>query len=691
MKRLYKTFIVSTLLFGGTAFNLSAQGLFYEWGYALGGTGNETGKLIDTDSDGNVILINDFTADYDADPGLGETTLTNAGNNDVAISKFDSDGNLIWAKSIGGPDADVAYGLDVANNGDIYIAGGFNGTADFDPGTGVENRTSAGAADIFLLKLDANGDFQWVYTNGSSLGEVGKGVEIDNNGDVYLTGFFRQTVDFDLGTGTEELTSMGSADVFVLKLDSNGNFISVYQVGGLNDEDPFDLAIDAANNVYVTGYFQGTVEFDPGTGSTELTSAAGNDLFVLKINASNDFEWAKRVGGSGNDQGTSIVIDNNNDIVIGGYYFGTVDFNPDPVDTDMKTSQGSDDLLIIKLDSSGDYIFGVSAGGVNIDFIQDVNVDDDNNIFSTGVFRNTVDFDPSAAVANLSVNGNNVMADQFYWKLDSDGNYLFAGKLGGTANDHGFVVHTDGQFLYTTGYFNGTADLDFTAGTDIVTSAGGTDASFAKHINCITIETVDVIEACEPVTWIDGVTYTESNNTAVDTIPNMYGCDSIVMLDLTISTTPTSGAENNGDGTLSATGTGDNYQWIDCATNDPISGETATSFAPSADGDYAVIISNNSCADTSDCINFSTVGLSNEKNNTFTAFPNPTNDLFTIESSNTPIELIIVNDAAGREIYRYENSSTTTSVDLSKMQNGVFFVTVFGAENTTATLKVIKQ
>lgn len=578
--RIYEKLLATSLIIGATAFNSGAQDIFYDWGHTLGGPGNEIGKKISTDNDGNVLLVSEFAGTYEADPVAGVATLISAGATDIAISKFDPNGNLIWVKSLGGTLSETVTDIKSDDNGNIYITGGYSGTVDFDPGAGMVNRTSNGAIDLFLLKLDANGDFQWAYTNGSAQSEVAKGVAIDKFGAVHLLGYFRNTVDFDPSAATAELTSLGGADVFVAKLTSEGDFISVYHAAGSLDEDPTGIEIDLFNNVYVTGYFQGTTNFNVLGGTQNLTSAGGNDIFVMKINANYSFNWVRQIGGPGNDVAFSMAIDKNDDILIGGYFFGTVDFDPG-VDVDSKTSIGGTDLLIVKLTNQGDYILGVAAGGVSDDQIWGIDTDDENNIFTTGFMRNTVDFDPSAATQDVTVTGGGVFADQFIWKLDVMGNYMFAEHLGGGDNDHGFSVHSVGQYFYTTGYFNGTADFDFTAGVDNKISAGDPDVSFNKHINCMPVQTTDVIVSCDPILWVDGITYTESNSIASTVLTNVYGCDSTVFLNLIVKTideqtvTPVASTLcDNGNVTIDlGTTQGDvHYSLIDQATMNVVDG-----------------------------------------------------------------------------------------------------------------------
>lgn len=199
----------------------------------------------------------------------------------------------------------------------------------------------------------------------------------------------------------------------------------------------------------------------------------------------------------------------------------------------------------------------------------------------------------------------------------------------------------------------------------------------------------DVQTACDSYTWIDGNTYTTDNNTATHLLTNMDGCDSLVTLNLTIATSPTAGAVNNGDGTLSATGTG-TYQWIDCGTIRRI-GATSATFIPSVNGDYAVVVTGGSCDDTSACVNYNSVGITENGNSVFTAYPNPTSGLITINSNGAIINMLVVRDASGRIIYQTQNTASTSSVNLTDMESGVYFITIFGEDNAQAVMKVIKQ
>ena len=225
----------------------------------------------------------------DFDPGAGTTTLTSAaGSADVFVSKLDSSGNFVWAKSFGGTSEDLGYSIAVDSSGNIYTTGYFYSTADFDPGAGTSNRTSAGLVDVFVSKLDSSGNFVWAKSFGGTRDDVSNSIAVDSSGNVYTTGFFVEIVDFDPGAGTSNHTSAGGGDVFVSKLDSSGNFVWAKSFGGTSGDSSSSIAVDSSGNIYTAGSFGGTVDFDPGAGTTTLSSAGDADVFVLKLTSAGE-------------------------------------------------------------------------------------------------------------------------------------------------------------------------------------------------------------------------------------------------------------------------------------------------------------------------------------------------------------------------------------------------------------------
>jgi hypothetical protein len=266
----------------------------------------------------------------------------------------------VWAKQLGGTSTDVALSISVDSSGNVYTTGPFQGTADFDPGAGTANLTSAGGDDSFISKLDSSGNYVWAKQLGGIGNDVGYGISVDSSGNVYITGTFNDTADFDPGAGTANLTSVGSQDSFISKLDSSGNYVWAKQLGGTSADVARDISMDSGGNVYTTGTFQGTADFDPGASTANLTSAGGRDSFISKLDSSGNYVWAKQLGGTGNDIGRSISVDSSSNVYTVGYFTGTADFDPGASTANL-TAGGATNSFISKLSQTEPPTLTVSA------------------------------------------------------------------------------------------------------------------------------------------------------------------------------------------------------------------------------------------------------------------------------------------------------------------------------------------
>jgi len=201
----------------------------------------------------------------------------------LSINNVDAQ-DFEWAKRIGGADDDEAHSVVVDALGNVYTTGYFQGTVDFDPGVGSSLLVSAGLYDIFISKLDASGNFVWAKRMGGLSSSSGSAITIDDWNNVYTIGYFRETVDFDPGIGVANLTSNGIGDIFISKLDASGNFVWAKEMGGAIEDYGNSIAVDASGNIYTTGSFTDTVDFDPGVGTTNFYSAGGwKDVFIQKL------------------------------------------------------------------------------------------------------------------------------------------------------------------------------------------------------------------------------------------------------------------------------------------------------------------------------------------------------------------------------------------------------------------------
>ena len=289
------------------------------------------------DKSGNVYLTSYFSAPTDMDPGPGVHMLTPAGFQDAFILKLDTDGNFMWVKQFGGPGDTGAAGtaLDIDPNGNVIVCGSFNHTVDFDPGPNTFNLTSTGNFEAFITKLNSNGDFIWAKKLGNFNTVYGNinlnDVKCDTSGNIYSTGDFSGNCDFDPGAGTYNLVAGGPGDGFVSKLDANGNFVWAKKIGSsaINNEmiQPHGIDIDGNNNIYTTGYYLGTQDFDPGSGVYNLPTEGSFNAFLLKLDAQGNFIWARHLNGGGTGDGVDLALDKADNIYVIGDFTGTIDFD----------------------------------------------------------------------------------------------------------------------------------------------------------------------------------------------------------------------------------------------------------------------------------------------------------------------------------------------------------------------------
>ncbi|MEJ7610605.1 MAG: SBBP repeat-containing protein, partial [Ferruginibacter sp.] len=414
---------------------LFAQSL--QWAKGMGGTGDDRGHSIATDALGNVFTTGEFEGTADFDPGPAVYNLTANGLRDIFVSKLDAAGNFLWAKAMGASDFDVGKSLVLDVGGNVYVTGSFSGTVDFDPGPGVFNLLSPNSNNIFILKLDAAGNFVWVKELGGPNGsDLGYAIAIDAAGNLYSTGRFLWTADFDPGPGTYNLTATNTfyADVYISKLDPAGNFLWAKQLGGNDDDWGYAITVDATGNIYTTGFYSNTADFDPGPGVFNLTATpgvfgAGADIFISKLDAAGNFVWAKTIGGADAEYGYGIKTDASGNVYTTGQFTGTIDIDPGPGSSILTGPGFGYGYFVLKLDPTGNFLWGkmlAGAGnGVTTDLSgnvytvgysgmtkldpagnilsavtesslgQGISVDAAGYIYRTGVYYSVTDFDPT--------------------------------------------------------------------------------------------------------------------------------------------------------------------------------------------------------------------------------------------------------------------------------------------------------
>ena len=457
--------------------SLSAQDPTFEWSKSIGGLQSDIGNDITTDDAGNVYQVGYFMASVDFKPGDADARFTSRGYMDIFIQKMDAEGQILWVKQIGGGSEEYGVKIVTDVDGNVYVTGMFAYTVDFDPGPGVYNLTATKDYDIHVFKLDTDGNFLWAKQIGGNRNDYGKGITLDSDSNVYVTGFFRETVDFDPGPDVYNLTEVGKSDIFLLKLDTDGNFIWVKQIAGTQSEYGNDLAVDKNDNIYMTGTFKATTDFDPSAATFELTSTGNEDVFVLKMDKDGNFIWVRQLGSVGPMDALGISVDSEGSVYTTGSFMGTVDLDPGAGNR-IFTTRGGFDVFIQKMDLNGNFLWGHAMGGPGDDFGYSITNDVNGKAYVIGHFSNTANFDSGAGQLNLTSLGG---MDIFILQFHSNGEFGWLERAGGALNDYGYAIFAgyDGS-IYATGSFNGQADFNQRGSDGVLTSKGDFDCFMLK-------------------------------------------------------------------------------------------------------------------------------------------------------------------------------------------------------------------
>jgi hypothetical protein len=363
----------------------------------------------------NIYVTGYFTGlNADFDPGSSTNYLNATGGYDVFILKLSASGDFTWAKNIGGYGNDVAYNILFDNASNVYITGVFGSATDFDPGPGVFNISCSGVTDVFILMLTSGGEFLWCKAFGGYLFDVPWHTVQDATGNLYIAGTYGAIVDFDPGPGVASYTSAGNRDAFLLKLTSQGEFCWVKCIGGIELDEAEQLFIANTGEVYLAGYFDNTVDLDPGPGVEIYTAPIGHNTFITKYDTAGNYIWTKVFAGDGNDP-TTIVKDLNGNLLITGHFSGNMDLDPGPGQFNIYTSTASTGhvTFMVRLTSSGDFISGSYLPSTNHTIVSRTIIDPSGEIYMGGMFAGTSDFDPGSGTHNVTSNS----ADVFLLKL----------------------------------------------------------------------------------------------------------------------------------------------------------------------------------------------------------------------------------------------------------------------------------
>jgi hypothetical protein len=413
------------------------------WTKRFGGSAdNNYGKAIKTDAAGNVYVAGTFIGQCDFNPEASFVIRSGpasgpAGVENTFIIKYGPTGNFLWVKTFVGVLKQDVTDIDVDAQGNVFTTGLFQDKIDFDPGLGTNFIQNASSSDIFISKLNTNGEFVWVksfsgngfYNNDNKANDI----ELDNLGNILISGSFTQTMDFDPSAVNYILTSHGSyeeSDAFVAKLNSLGQFVWAKKIGGPARDYSKAIGIDGNNNIYLYGYYSSDsvepfVDFDPGIANYNLTPLNKIQNAVVKLNPTGDFQWAKLFYGNSTGEfgfGRAFDVD-----VAGNFYINeaisgsvsrpaTYDF--DDSDKEFILTSTSANSYLAKYNNLGGFVAAFltknsQAGGLAT---RSVRADESGGIITIGTFDGNysltnptaIDFDPTQGLFELKVSTYNV-------------------------------------------------------------------------------------------------------------------------------------------------------------------------------------------------------------------------------------------------------------------------------------------
>lgn len=523
-------------------------------------------------------------------------------------------------------------------------------------------------------------DFLWAHGMGNSGHEEAQLIAADPSGNIVVAGFFEGMVDFDPGAGSSTLTSSGSQDIFLMKMDGNGNLLWVRQFSSTGTASAIDLEVDPSGNIYLLGNFTGTLDGDPGAAVLSLTNVK-TMAFIIKLDDSGILSWAKQFEGTAEVLPTSIDVSYPGSVYIhGDISNGIVDFESGPGTFNLSTPSMWG--FLCKLDASGNLVWAIFPSQIP-NFFGEIAVDANDNILITGRFAGTIDFDPGTAVNMQSATS----FDGYLQKLDGAGNFIFVKLFSGPDTETGFKVDTDGDGnILIEGIFTDSADFDPGPGVFQMSSLGGEDIFYVKLNNM-----GDFVWAGTLGTTLnDAPVYSSFDKQGNIYIVNLIW--SAMDLNPNVSAVNMFSTMGSNDGFIVKLDSAGNYQWVkfigdsgwdvlyqicfDVADNIYLAG-----YFNSPTIDFSSIqISNYLTTPPSynlfvAKLESTTSGLPSMQLAAVNIFPNPAHDFLNIEFPQQYTGKVTISDMLGRSIYIATlQNETNYKVDISASPSGIYSI-----------------
>ncbi|WP_415580943.1 T9SS type A sorting domain-containing protein [Flavobacterium longum] len=408
-----------------------AQNPDWTWGRNYESFNQESRSLTAADQDGNVYLIGNFQS---ASITVGSNTFTNGGmanTGDIYLAKFDTNGNLLWAKKDGGAGFDMVYIVATDGLGNVLVAGSFNTAITF----GTTTLTHGGVGN-FLVKYDPDGNVLWAKRYAAENESLTTyRVKTDALGNIYMTGYYTSPqISFDgiVLTNFNYDEAIGNGTPFLVKLDENGNTVwakGAQRSGSTNFQNiSSDLAIDGSGNVFIGGYFfSETIQFDLLSLTNPSFGQPRPNVFMVKYDASGNTAWARTVtpGSFQNNFIFSVNADNAGNSYFGGTFTSSITID----DTTLTASSSGNKMFVLKLDGSGNVVWGRTASSNGYSGVDCADTDADGNLYVGGTFNGS-----SINFGSGNVNVADQSGNFFVTKYNASNGSIGWVRLGGPTN-----------------------------------------------------------------------------------------------------------------------------------------------------------------------------------------------------------------------------------------------------------------
>lgn len=700
-----------------TKFN--SAGVFV-WAGKIGGTGTDIGISVTTDTNNNIFFVGCFSGIVDFDFGPGTYNVTSKGPNDLFVCKIDANGSLLWVQNFG-EWGSGCYGrsIDLDALGNIYVTGEFYGNIDFDNGPGFNYLYSVNSGnDIFTLKLNALGNFVWVKGIGNNTTDYSFSISLDAAGNVLTLGHFSGTIDMDPGIGIHNLTAPSSDAIFISKLDPNGNFTWAKAISGNNTIWSVSLETDISGNIFCAGYFNGTVDFDPGPSTYTVTSIPINYSlsFILKLDALGNFGWVKTL--SGNNSWVSaygIALDLAGNIYTTGEIEGTIDFNPGPGIHNVISNSNS--IYIHKLDVSGNFLWADQLSTTTATTSQlpwAITTDVNGNVYLGGAYSGIIDFDPGPAMNSYTASGQFDVYVAKYCQTISP--TITANSVTNLCQGDSIILSSSSanSFSWSTGSSSQSISVN-SSGTYYVYTTNSNGCSSSAQSISVAVNPIPIISVTSGSICLGGsftitpsgaATYTISGGSSVvsPTINNSYsvtgtslaGCTSSIQAvsNITVNALPVINIIANPSlicsgqtSTISASGA-NSYSWNNNSTSSFII------VSPTVTTSYTVTgIDLNNCENVSvytQSVSTCTGLYKLESEFEFEVFPNPTAGDFivNINSDQTLFDLLILN-GLGQIVHKQILHPNENKIKTIGLNQGIYYYKLIGSNHEFKMNKLI--